>query len=59
MLLPPVAKNVGVTPLTGLLKPSLIVIVIFELAAPSAEIGLVPVIVDVVADGPPAVTVST
>lgn len=46
--------NVGVLPLTGLLKASNKVTVTVDVATPSATTGLVPVIVDVATAGAPA-----
>jgi len=58
VLLVPLALNVGVTLLTGLLKASCNVIVTSEVAIPSATTGLVPVMVDVATATAPATKVT-
>lgn len=54
----PVAEKVGVLPLIGLLNASRIVMVIVDVAEPSATTGPVPVMVDVATAGAPAVKVT-
>src|SRR5207247_1201088 len=58
LLLVPVAAKVGVVPITALLFASFKVIVIVEVAAPSAVTGVVPLIVEFPADAAPAVNVT-
>jgi hypothetical protein len=53
-----VAENVGVWPITGLLLASFSVTVIVEVAEPSATTGPDPVMVEFVAEAPPAVNVT-
>lgn len=48
-----VAENVGVTPATGLLRPSLKLIVTVEVATPLAMTGPVPAMVEFNAEAPP------